>query len=199
MGLWSSVLFTSFFDIRADRREGVLELVVGSPTSLLTTLSIRTFTNVLVGAISLFLSIALVASLFHFVPPRENTLLILISTLLLLVAFWCMGLFLAHWQAMSRLSSYVVNYLELPLIIFAGFAFPGELLPVWAQWIGYALPVSWALKSLKAAYQPVTDLSAIMTYWVLSAGISCIVFIITVAMSKRVNKMICVTGELSSL
>jgi len=47
MGLWSTMLFTSFYDLRADRREGTLELLVGSPTSIFSILSIRCFANVL--------------------------------------------------------------------------------------------------------------------------------------------------------
>jgi ABC-2 type transport system permease protein len=52
MGLWSTLLFTSFFDLRADRREGTLELLVGSPTSLFSILAIRCFANVMLGSVS---------------------------------------------------------------------------------------------------------------------------------------------------
>src|SRR5574342_317147 len=60
MGMWSSLLFTSFFDISNDRREGTLELIVGSPTSITTVLAVRTLTNVLTGTISMALAFGVV-------------------------------------------------------------------------------------------------------------------------------------------
>ena len=34
LGMWSGLVFTSSFDIQRDRRDGTLELIVASPTSL---------------------------------------------------------------------------------------------------------------------------------------------------------------------
>jgi hypothetical protein len=59
MGMWSGLVFTSTFDIVDDRRTGVLEFIVGSPTSLATVEAIRTLTNVIAGLFSL--SVAFIA------------------------------------------------------------------------------------------------------------------------------------------
>ena len=72
MGLWSTLLFTSFFDLRADRREGTLELLVGSPTSIFAILSIRAFANVLLGSLSFLLSMIVAMSLFGFCASARN-------------------------------------------------------------------------------------------------------------------------------
>ena len=53
MGMWSGLVFTSTFDIVRDRRDGTLELIVGSPTTLGAVEAIRTLTNVVAGLFSL--------------------------------------------------------------------------------------------------------------------------------------------------
>jgi ABC-2 type transport system permease protein len=199
MGVWSTVLFTSFYDLLADRREGVLELIVGSPTSLFTVLTIRTFTNVLTGAISLVLSIAATILIFNFLPPAQNIPAILVSLGILLLSFWCMGIFIVHLQAVSRITGFLVNYLELPVTILAGFMFPPELLPGWARWITGILPMSWAVRGLNLSFQSGAVPSAIWTYWSAALGISALFLVITLFMSRQVHNMIRVNGELGSI
>ena len=199
MGVWSTVLFTSFYDLLADRREGVLELIVGSPTSLFTVLTIRTFTNVLTGTISLVLSIAATILIFNFLPPAQNIPVVLISLGILLLSFWCMGIFIVHLQAVSRITGFLVNYLELPVTILAGFMFPPELLPGWARWITAILPMSWAVRSLNLSFQPGTALSVLWMYWSVALGVSALFFVITLFMSRRVHNMIRVNGELGAI
>ncbi len=72
MGLWSSLVFTSFYDISNDRREGTLELIVGSPTSFTTVLAVKTMTNVLTGSISMLLSFVAAKLFFNFSIPVYN-------------------------------------------------------------------------------------------------------------------------------
>src|SRR5512138_1759702 len=79
MGLWSTLLFSSFFDLRGDRREGTLELLVGSPTSVFSILSVRTFANVLLGSLSFLLSLVVAFFVFGFSTPLRNVPFILIS------------------------------------------------------------------------------------------------------------------------
>jgi ABC-2 type transport system permease protein len=199
MGVWSTVLFTSFYDILADRREGVLELIVGSPTSLFTVLTIRTFTNVLTGTISLVLSIAATILIFDFLPPAQNIPAILVSLGILLLSFWCLGIFIVHLQAVSRITGFLVNYLEFPVTIFAGFMFPPEILPGWARWVTSILPMSWAVRSLNLSFQSGTTLSALWMDWSAALGLSSLFLIITIFMSRRVHNMMRVNGELGSI
>jgi len=199
MGIWGTVLFTSFFDIRADRREGSLELLVGSPTSLFTILAVRAFTNVLLGTLSFVLSVFTAMFLFGFVPPFRNLPFILVSLAILLFGFWCIGIFLAHWPIVSRLSGLFINYLELPVAMLTGFMFPVSLLPVWARWLAGMTPMVWAFNGLSASFQPGVTTSSILTDWVTALGISCIYLVVTFLMSKRVQDMIRVSGELSSV
>lgn len=199
MGLWSTLLFTSFFDLRADRREGTLELLVGSPTSIFSILSIRSFANVLLGSISFLLFMIAAMSIFDFSLPPGNIPYFLVSLVILLFGFWCLGVFLAHWPVVSRLSGLFINYLELPVGILTGFMFPVSLLPAWAQWLSMLTPMSWGFNGLSASIQPGVDMPGLWIPWLMTLGVSFVYLIGTYFMSKRVQDMIRVTGELSSV
>ena len=199
MGLWSSLVFTSFFDISNDRREGTLELIVGSPTSLGSILAIRTLTNIITGTISLALSFLVVMLVFHYSPPINNLLPIVLSLGIMLFAFWCIGFFLAHFQVWSRLSGTFINYLELPVAILAAFMFPFEYLPHWIRWLSNMLPIRWAVTALGTSFQPVIEIQNLWPDWLFALGISCVYLIVTFYLSRRVHDMIRVSGELHSV
>lgn len=199
MGLWSSLVFTSFYDISNDRREGTLELIVGSPTALTTVLAVKTLTNVLTGAISMLLSFLAVKFLFHFSIPSHNLPYILISLFILLFGFWCMGIFLAHFRVWSRVTGMFINYLELPVSILAAFMFPIEYLPHSILWLSNSIPVRWGVTGLNSSFQTQLQFSVIWPDWALALGISLTYLLCTYLMSKRVHDMIRVSGELSSV
>jgi ABC-2 type transport system permease protein len=199
MGLWSTLLFSSFHDLRGDRRDGTLELLVGSPTSLFTILAIRTFVNVLLGSLSFLLSLIAAFLFFGFSLPLANLPYILVSLVVLFFGFWCLGQFLAHWPVVSRLSGVFINYLELPIGMLTGFMFPISLLPGWAQWLAFFTPMVWSFNGISAAFQPGIDIPYLVQNLLMALSISCLYLLITFFMSKRVQDMIRVTGELNSL
>ncbi|HSL46313.1 MAG TPA: ABC transporter permease [Anaerolineales bacterium] len=199
MGMWSSIVFTSFFDISNDRREGTLELIVGSPTSLTTVLAVRTFANILTGMVSMLLSFFVVMFFFMLSIPWHNIPYILISLLILCFGFWCIGVFLAHFRVASRVTGMFINYLELPVAILAAFMFPIEYLPRWIMWLSNSIPLRWGVTSLNSSFEIQLPISNIWFDWFLSIGISLIYLLMTYLLSKKVHNMIRVTGELSSV
>lgn len=199
MGMWSSIVFTSFFDISNDRREGTLELIVGSPTSISTVLAIRTFANILTGMVSMLLSFFVVLFFFKFSIPLKNVPYIIVSLLILFFGFWCIGVFLAHFRVASRVTGMFINYLELPVAILAAFMFPIEYLPRWIMWLSDSIPLRWGVTGLNSSFQIQPTLAHIWSDWATSIGISLIYLIVTYFLSKKVHDMIRVTGELSSV
>jgi hypothetical protein len=59
--------------------------------------------------------------------------------------------------------------------------------------------MSWAFNSLSASMQPGVDLPNLWSNWMMTLGISLVYLVGTFFMSKRVQDMIRVTGELSSV
>jgi ABC-2 type transport system permease protein len=199
MGMWSSLLFTSFFDISNDRREGTLELIVGSPTSITTVLAVRTFANILTGMVSMLLSFFVAMFFFKLSIPLYNLPYIAISLLILFFGFWSIGLFLAHFRVASRVTGMFINYIELPVAILAAFMFPIEYLPHWIMWLSNSIPLRWSVSGLNSSFGVQPALSNLWLDWAISIGVSLIYLLATYLLSEKVHNMIRITGELSSV
>jgi ABC-2 type transport system permease protein len=199
MGMWSGLVFTSTFDITRDRRDGTLELIVGSPTSLGKVESIRTLTNVIAGLVSLSAAFLFAMLVFRYSLAGVNILASLFSLLLILFAMWCIGVFLANFIAWSRLSGAVADLLEIPVAVLCGFMYPVRVLPNWMQVISAAVPVRWALEAFDACLLGDTDRFFLLQRWVVALLVSLLFLALTRWLESKVHDRIRISGELSSL
>lgn len=199
LGMWSGMVFTSTYDIRTDRRDGILELLIASPTSLRRVEGVRTFTNVTASLISLVVAVSAAIGIFHFSLSGVNIVLALLAVAVLVYSLWCLGVFLANFLAWSRLSGSIVDFLELPIAFLCGFMYPIRVLPEWLQGISTIVPVRWALQALDSTLLGLTD---IRQYW-LQIGMAVLTatafWSISLILDKKVHDHIRVTGELSSI
>lgn len=199
MGMWSGLVFTSTFDITGDRRNGMLELIVGSPTSLNLIEAIRTLTNVLAGLFSLALAFLAAVLVFGYSFTGVNFWGVLVSLLILLFAMWSIGVFLANFLAWSRLSGTFVDYLEMPIAFLCGFMYPIRVLPVWVQYVSGVVPIRWALEAMNESLLGTRDLKYLAFHWLMAIVISLVILVLTRLMQARVHDSIRLSGELSSI
>jgi ABC-2 type transport system permease protein len=199
MGMWSGLVFTSTYDIRTDRREGTLELIVGSPTSLRRVEGMRTLTNVLAGLVSLVAAVLVAILIYHYSFAGINVIGVAISLVLILFALWCLGVFLANLMAWSRLSGSIVDYLEMPMAVLCGFMFPISILPHWMQSISAIFPLRWGLAGLRDSMDGSLINSVLLTEWLLCLGISLVFLFISRWLDGKVHDHIRITGELHSI
>ena len=199
MGMWSGLVFTSTYDIVGDRRNGTLELIVGSPTSLATVEAARTLTNVVSGLFSLGLAFIAALTIFGYSLNGVNFWGVGISLVLLLFAMWCIGIFLANFLAWSRVSGTLVDYLEMPIAFLCGFMYPIRVLPGWLQVLSGVVPIRWALQAMNESLLGNRDLGFLVTHWGMALGISLVFFAITRWLQVKVHDSIRVSGELSSI
>ncbi len=199
MGMWSGLVFSSTYDIRTDRREGTLELIVGSPTTLRKVEAIRTLSNVLVGLVSLAASFSAAVIIFNYPLGQVNFVGAAVSLCLLLVGLWSLGVFLANFLVWSRLSGSLVDFLELPIAVFCGFMYPIGILPNWMQNISMVFPIRWALQPLQASFKGESISGATWLSWALALAISLAFWLISLRLDGKVHDMIRETGEMSSI
>jgi ABC-2 type transport system permease protein len=199
MGMWSGLVFTSTFDIVRDRRDGTLELIVGSPTTLGAVEAIRTLTNVVAGLFSLAAAFLVALLVFHYSLAGINLIGALISLLLLLFAMWCLGVFLANFIVWSRLSGAVADLLEIPVAVLCGFMYPISVLPAWMQAISAVIPIRWALQALDASLLGSYDTVFLLEHWAVALLISLLFLALTRWLESKVHDLIRITGELSSI
>ncbi len=199
LGMWSGMVFTSTYDIRSDRRDGILELLVASPTSLRRIEYIRTFTNITASLVSLIVAVGAATAIYGFSFEGINFFRFFLAVGVLLYSLWCLGIFLANFLAWSRLSGSLVDFLELPIAFLCGFMYPIRVLPQWLQGISTVVPIRWALQALDS-----TLLGEIIgkTYWlyISMALITASVFwLLSLWFNRKVDEHIRITGELSSI
>ncbi len=199
MGMWSGLVFTSTYDIRADRREGTLELIVGSPTPLRRVVGFRSLLNILAGSTSMIAAIAAAIFIFDYSFTAIHTPGVIIAFLLLLFGLWCMGIFLANMLAWSRLSGTFVDLLEMPIALLCGFMYPISILPVWMQQISAIFPIRWALEALRESMRGAAVDQSLTTSWLISLGISLVFLMVARWFDGKVHDHIRVTGELHSI
>jgi ABC-2 type transport system permease protein len=199
MGMWSGLVFTSTFDITGDRIHGTLEMIVGSPTSLGTVEAIRTLTNVLAGLFSLALAFTAAMAVFGYSLQGVNAWGAVVSLLLLLMALWCIGVFLANFLAWSRVNRSFVDYLEMPIAFLCGFMYPIRVLPGWLQSVAGAVPIRWALEALNESLLGNHDLAFLAGRWGMSILLSVLCILVTRWLQSRVEDAIRLDGSLSSI
>jgi ABC-2 type transport system permease protein len=199
MGMWSGLVFSSTYDITGDRLYGTLELIVGSPTSLVTVEAIRTLTNVLSGLFSLGVAFVAALAIFGYSLNAVNFWGAGISLLLLLFGMWCIGIFLANFLAWSRLSGAFVDYLEMPIAFLCGFMYPIRVLPGWLQILSGVLPIRWALQAMNESLLGNWNWSFLVTHWAVAVGVSLVFLAITRWLQSKVHDSIRLSGELSSI
>jgi ABC-2 type transport system permease protein len=197
MGMWSGIVFTSSYDIRGDRFTGILEMIVGSPTSLEVVTAIRSVTNVLMGLFSVSLAFLAALVIFHFSLSGANLWGASISLLLLLFSMWSISVFLANFFVWSRISGSFVEFLEMPVAIICGFMYPIRILPVWMQYIAGVFPIRWALEAMNESLLGMNDLTYLGTRWAIAILLSLIILLTTHWLQKKVHDIIRINGELS--
>ncbi len=199
LGMWSGMLFTSTYDINRDRRDGLLELLVASPTSLRRIEGLRTLTNIAASLVSLLVAVTAAVLIFHFSFENVNLLRLLLAVVVLLYCLWCLGVFLANFLVWSRLSGSIVDFLEAPIAFLCGFMYPIRVLPQWLQGVSAIVPVRWALQALDNTLLK-TDPAA--GYW-LQIGMALLTatsfWLASLWLDRKVHNRIRITGELSSI
>jgi ABC-2 type transport system permease protein len=199
MGMWSGLVFTSTFDITRDRRDGTLELIVGSPTSLGTVEAIRTFTNVIAGLFSLGAAFLVAMLVFRYPLAGMDLAGVLVSLLLIMFAMWCIGVFLANFLAWSRLTGSFVDLLEIPVAVLCGFMYPIRVLPAWLQTFSVLIPIRWALEALDASLLGGFDRSFLLGRWGVALLVSLLFWFLSRWLEGKVHNRIRISGELSSI
>ncbi len=141
------ILITSMSIVR-ERELGTLEQLIVTPIDKTSLMLGKILPFVLVGYVQMTVILVLGRLLFD-VPIRGSLPLLYLMTFAFIVASLGMGLFVstvARTQAQALQLGY---FFLLPNILLSGFMFPREAMPVAAQWIGLALPLTHFLKVLR--------------------------------------------------
>ena len=137
------ILIMSISIVR-ERERGTLEQLIVTPIDRTSLMLGKMTPFVLIGYIQMTVVILLGWLLFD-VPLRGSLTLLYVLSLAFIVANLGMGLFISTAVKSQVQAMQLGFFLLLPNILLSGFMFPREAMPVAAQWIGLALPLTYFL------------------------------------------------------
>jgi len=133
------VLMTSMALTR-ERERGTYENLLAMPTTPIEIMIGKILPNIAVGLIQATI-VLLVAGFVFGVPMVGSLWLLFAVTVLFIAANLAVGYTFSTVAQNQLQAMQMMVFFLLPAILLSGFAFPFRGMPVWAQWIGEALPV----------------------------------------------------------
>lgn len=196
VGLWGATLYNAGLDIDAERWNGTLEEICGSPTPLAAIMAGKVAASIVV-AVGSFVACLVLAFAAFGVSLRIDPLPFAVSLLLTVVSFYSVGLILAPFLVLIRLVAGLVNALELPLYLLCGFMFPVSVLPQWVQAVSMALAPTWAIRALYASAGEATP--DYPSWWLWTVVLLVVNAAISAGLFRLVDRRVRVTGQLATV
>ncbi len=137
------ILIMSISIVR-ERERGTLEQLIVTPIDRTSLMLGKMTPFVLIGYVQMTVVLALGWLLFD-VPMRGSLTLLYLISLGFMVANLGLGLFISTAVNSQVQAMQLGFFFLLPNILLSGFMFPREAMPVAAQWIGLALPLTYFL------------------------------------------------------
>ena len=134
------VMFTAMAIVR-ERERGNLELLITTPVSSAELMIGKVLPYIGVGLIQTTVVLLLGVSVFD-VPVRGALLDVYAAAMLLIVANLALGLLVSTRAQTQFQAMQMAFFLFLPSILLSGFMFPYDGMPVAAQWLAEALPLT---------------------------------------------------------
>lgn len=151
MGIWSATLFGSGGAIQWQRRQGTLELLVGSPRPFLATLLPLTLATSTLGLYSIAATLVWGRVLFGIPLAFAHPWQLAIALPATVISLGLLGLLLASTFVLYRQANAFSNLLEYPVWLVTGLLIPLAFLPDWVAPISWALSPTWGMRAIDEA------------------------------------------------
>jgi ABC-2 type transport system permease protein len=134
------MIFTAVAIVR-EREHGNLELLINTPVTSAELMIGKIIPYIGIGLVQLALILAIGDFLFD-VPVRGSVLDLYIAASFFIAANLALGLFVSTMVSTQFQAMQATFFLMMPSILLSGFMFPFDGMPVAAQYIGEALPIT---------------------------------------------------------
>jgi ABC-2 type transport system permease protein len=162
-----------------ERERGTLEQLIVTPISRTSLMLGKLVPFVLVGYIQMSVILAL-GVLFFDIPIRGSLGLLYGLALVFIIASLGVGLLIST-VARSQLQAMQLSFFfMLPNILLSGYIFPRAAMPVPAQWIGAALPLTWFLDVLRGVLLKGVGMRDLWTQLGVMAGAAVLLLMVSV-------------------
>lgn len=147
--LTMTLILMTAMAITRERERGTLENLLATPVRPLEVMVGKILPYMLIGYFQVLVVYAAARLLFG-VPMLGSFALLSAALLLFMLALLAVGFTFSTLAASQVQSMQMTLFFFLPNILLSGFMFPFRGMPVWAQWIGEALPLTHFLRIVRA-------------------------------------------------
>ena len=134
------LIFTAVAIVR-ERERGNLELLINTPVTSFELMVGKVIPYIAIGLVQLAV-ILMVGDILFQVPVRGSIVDLYAAAGLFIAANLALGLFVSTIVKTQFQAMQLTFFLVLPSILLSGFVFPFDGMPVVAQWLGEALPIT---------------------------------------------------------
>jgi len=134
------MIFTAVAIVR-ERERGNLELLINTPVTSAELMIGKVVPYIAIGLVQLALILAIGDLLFD-VPVRGSVLDLYVAASFFIAANLALGLFISTMVSTQFQAMQATFFLMMPSILLSGFMFPFDGMPVVAQYLGEALPIT---------------------------------------------------------
>ncbi|MDR3588350.1 MAG: ABC transporter permease [Negativicutes bacterium] len=155
------VMITSMAIVR-ERERGTLEQLIVTPMKTWELMLGKIIPYILVGYVQV--TISLLAGILVFdLPVRGSLPLLYLLTSLFIVASLSMGILISTMTKTQMQAMQMSFFVFLPSIMLTGYMFPRDAMPLFFQWLGYLLPLTYYLQILRGIILKGIGLSMLWT------------------------------------
>jgi ABC-2 type transport system permease protein len=147
--LTMTLILMTAMGITRERERGTLENLLATPVRPFEVMAGKILPYMLIGYLQVLVVYAAARLLFN-VPMFGSFWLLSAALLLFMLALLAVGFTFSTLAASQVQSMQMTLFFFLPNILLSGFMFPFRGMPVWAQWLGEALPLTHFLRIVRA-------------------------------------------------
>lgn len=148
MGMWATTLTGAGSSIEFERRQGLLEYLMTTSSSLQWIILGKSVAHSLIGLIT-YLFLFPLQFLFDIPVQIHLSFSMLFILLLIALSFVAMGQLLAFLFVFSRNANPISNALSRSLYVLSGLIFPISMLPGPCKVVSYVIPCSYGMVALR--------------------------------------------------
>ena len=167
--------------VTRERERGTMENLLAMPVRPIEIMIGKIVPYIAIGAVQVTV-ILIVARLLFDVAVEGSLLLFCLGTALFITVNLAIGFTISTLTQNQLQAMQASFFLMLPSILLSGFMFPFRGMPVWAQWIGEALPATHFMRIVRGVMLKGADLGSISP--ALIALLAMLIVVSTLAVSR---------------
>jgi ABC-type multidrug transport system permease subunit len=156
-----STLLITTLSITRERERGTMENLMAMPVRPIEIMIAKIVPYIVIGYIQVVLILVAAALVFQ-LPIRGSVPLLMLALGLFIASNLALGLTFSTIATNQMQAQQLAQFTLLPSFLLSGFLFPFRGMPLWAQWIGEALPTTHAIRIVRGILLKGNGVSAIV-------------------------------------